>query len=265
MALSLGACSSSSADTSSDSSADVPAADSDLAYVQGKGNIVVGVTDFEPMDYIVNGEWTGFDAELALKVGEVLGVDVVFQEISWDMKETELSGKTIDVIWNGLTWTEDRAANMAMTDYYMLNKQVAVIRKDDADKFVSIDDLAGATVAAEAGSAGEEFIQANLTDSTYIESESQKYALMELLSGNVDVTILDYTMGYYLVNAEGSDFGSLMVAENLISADEEYYAIACRQGSDLATAINDCLKQLKADGTVKEIASKYGLEGSIVD
>ena len=239
------------------------AEDSDTAYVQNKGTLIVGITDFEPMDYMVDGDWTGFDAELAKVVGEKLGVEVVFQEINWSMKETELAGYTIDCIWNGLTWSEERAENMGMTDPYMLNRQVIVVRQ--GTEFADAAAFAGVSVAAESGSAGEEFIAAMLPDAEYIEKDVQIDALTELLFGTVDAAVLDYTMAYYLINAEGSDFASLAILDGEgLQGEDEYYAIAFRKGSDLVDTVNEILDTFLEDGTLYNVALQYGLEGAIL-
>lgn len=237
-------------------------AESDAEYIKGKGTMIVGITDFEPMDYMADGDWTGFDAELARMVGEKLGVEVQFQEIQWSMKETELAGRTIDCIWNGLTWSEERAANMSMTDYYMLNRQVIVVRADAA--YTADETYAGIAVAAESGSAGEEYIQANMPDANYIEKDAQIDALTELLFGTVDAAVLDYTMAYYLINAEGSDFAALAIQETNLPTEDEYYAIALRQGSDFTAEVNAALQELKTDGSMEALAAQYGLADAIV-
>ena len=246
---------------------DDAAKDSDLAYIQDKGTLIVGITDFEPMDYKEDGsdEWTGFDAELARLVGKELGVTVEFQEINWKMKETELSSKTIDCIWNGLTWDEERAENMSLTDYYMLNRQVLVVATKNADKYTSVDSLAGANVAAESGSAGESVITESLTNSTYIEKDAQIDVLTELIMGTVDAGVIDYVMANYLINKEGSSFAGLTIVENALTTQDEYYSIAFRKGSDVTAKVNAILKDLKADGTVDTLAKKYGLVDAIVD
>ena len=246
---------------------DDAAKDSDLAYIQDKGTLIVGITDFEPMDYKEDGsdEWTGFDAELARLVGKELGVTVEFQEINWKMKETELSSKTIDCIWNGLTWDEERAENMSLTDYYMLNRQVLVVATKNADKYTSVESLDGANVAAESGSAGESVITESLTNSTYIEKDAQIDVLTELIMGTVDAGVIDYVMANYLINKEGSSFAGLTIVENALTTQDEYYSIAFRKGSDVTAKVNAILKDLKADGTVDTIAQKYGLVDAIVD
>ena len=246
---------------------DDAAKDSDLAYIQDKGTLIVGITDFEPMDYKEDGsdKWTGFDAELARLVGKELGVTVEFQEINWKMKETELSSKTIDCIWNGLTWDEERAENMSLTDYYMLNRQVLIVATKNADKYTSVESLAGANVAAESGSAGESVITESLTNSTYIEKDAQIDVLTELIMGTVDAGVIDYVMANYLINKEGSSFADLTIVENALTTQDEYYSIAFRKGSDVTAKVNAILKDLKADGTVDTLAKKYGLVDAIVD
>ena len=246
---------------------DDAAKDSDLAYIQDNGTLIVGITDFEPMDYKEDGsdEWTGFDAELARLVGKELGVTVEFQEINWKMKETELSSKTIDCIWNGLTWDEERAQNMSLTDYYMLNRQVLVVATKNADKYTSVDSLDGANVAAESGSAGESVITESLTSSNYIEKDAQIDVLTELIMGTVDAGVIDYVMANYLINKEGSSFAGLTIVENALTTQDEYYSIAFRKGSDVTAKVNAILKDLKADGTVDTLAKKYGLVDAIVD
>ena len=103
--------------------------DSDVAYIQDKGKLVVGITEFEPMDYKdANGEWIGFDADMAKLVAEKLGVDVEFVVIDWDMKVNELDSKNIDVVWNGMTLTEGVTAAMECTNAYCENAQVVITK-----------------------------------------------------------------------------------------------------------------------------------------
>ena len=106
-----------------------PAADGDVAYIQGKGTLVVGITDFAPMDYKdANGEWIGFDADMAKIVAQKLGVEIQFVEIDWDNKVFELDGKAIDVVWNGMTLTDAMLAAMECTNPYCNNAQVVVTK-----------------------------------------------------------------------------------------------------------------------------------------
>ncbi len=131
----------------------------DMNYIRGKGKFIVGYTIFAPIAYEENGELIGFDIELAKAVANLLQLEVEFQEIDWSAKETQLNSKNIDCIWNGMTITDERIANMEMSIPYLNNKQVAVIRKEDAEKYKTTDDMAKAIVSAEAGSAGEAAIK----------------------------------------------------------------------------------------------------------
>ncbi len=238
---------------------------SDLKYIQDKGTLVVGITDFEPMDFKgEDGEWTGFDAELAKLVGKELGVEVQFQEINWKMKETELASKTIDCIWNGLTWDEDRAKEMPWPDYNKKIRQVVVVKADKAGTLNTVEALKSASVAAESGSAGESFITENLADATYIEKDAQIDVLTELISGTVDAGVIDYIMAYYLINKPGSSFAGLKILDNVIKSNDEYYSIAFRKGSDVTAKVNDVLKTMKADGKIDTLAEKYALKDAIV-
>lgn len=239
--------------------------ESDLEYIKEKGTLVVGITDYEPMDFEVDGKWTGFDAELAKLVAKELGVEVEFQLIEWTKKEGELAAKTIDCIWNGLTWDEERAEEMSLSEHYMKNKQAIVIDSKNKDKFKDAASLKNATFAAEGGSAGEDFVEANFPEATYVDKEGMKDVMTELLGGTSDAGVIDYIMANYLINKEGSDFASLMILETDVAAAEEYYSIAFRKGSDVTSKVDEILDTLRANGKVKEIADQYGLADALVD
>ena len=133
------------------------AADSDVAYVQANGKLVVGITDFAPMDYQdENGEWIGFDADLAKLFAESLGVSVEFQEITWDYKVQELDSKTIDCVWNGMTINDEVTAAMGVSEPYCTNYQTLVYPADRAADFEGLTSLEGLSIAVESGSAGED-------------------------------------------------------------------------------------------------------------
>ena len=172
---------------------DAVAADSDLAYIKDKGTLVVGITNYAPMDYPdENGEWTGFDAEVARLAGEKLGVAVEFIEIDWDNKFLELRGKTIDCVWNGMTITDEVLANANVSDAYVKNAQVVVMAADKLADYASVESLADLTFAAEAGSAGEKAIAANGLESTAVLTQAD--ALQEVKSGAADACVIDITM-----------------------------------------------------------------------
>ena len=102
--------------------------DSDVAYIQDKGTLVVGITEFEPMDYKDdNGDWIGFDADMAKLVAEKLGVKIQFVEIDWDTKIMELESKNLDVVWNGMTLADEVTSAMECTNAYCNNAQVVVV------------------------------------------------------------------------------------------------------------------------------------------
>ena len=233
------------------------AADSDLAYIQEKGNMIIGYTVYEPMNYTdENGEFTGFDTELATLVCEKLGVEPVFQEIDWNTKEVELNGKTIDCIWNGMTLDADREANMACTKPYVKNAQVVVMKADA--EYTDTSSLIGKTVAAEIGSAGESTIQAdeNLAQANYVGKSVQTECLLEVKAGTADAAVLDLTLAKAMVG-EGTDYADLTIVDELAV---ENYGVGFRQGSDVRDAVNTIFDELVADGSMQALADKYGLE-----
>ena len=249
------AASSTESSAASDSAAET-SADSDLAYIQGNGKMVIGYTVYEPMNYTdENGVFTGFDTELATAVCEKLGVEPEFVEITWDTKETELAAKSIDCIWNGLTLTADREANMACTNAYVKNAQVIVMKADG--EYTSTADLVGKTIVAEAGSAGETTIQEdeNLSQADFVPKTVQTDCLMEVAAGTADAAILDLTLASAMIG-EGTDYANLTIKDEL---NVEEYGVAFRKGSDVAEAVNTAFDELKEDGTMQALADKYSL------
>jgi polar amino acid transport system substrate-binding protein len=235
--------------------------ESDAAYIEGNGKVVVGITIYEPMNYYDDaGNLTGFDTEFAQAVCDKLGLEAEFQEINWDTKEIELAGKTIDCIWNGMTITPDRAANMSISLPYVKNAQVIVVKADSA--YASTADLVDATLVAEMGSAGEAQIEgedanADLAQAEYVGMNKQTDCLMEVKAGTADAAVLDWTLAKSMVG-EGTDFADLKMIEGVELATEEY-GIAFRQGSDFTAKVDDAIKALVADGTLPALAEKYGL------
>ncbi|MCD8156970.1 MAG: transporter substrate-binding domain-containing protein [Clostridiales bacterium] len=247
-------------DTSAEAETEETAdADSDLAYIQEKGTLVVGITDFEPMDYLdADGNWIGFDADMATAFAESLGVEVEFVEIDWDNKILELDGKTIDCVWNGMTLTDEVTSAMDCSNAYSSNSQVVVLSADVADQYADVDSLAGLTFAVEAGSAGEAAAEDN--GLTYTSVGSQADALMEVAAGTSDAAIIDLLKAEAM-DGEGTRYSDLTTADVLV--DEEY-GVGFRQGSDLVTLLNDFFAESYADGTMAEIATTYGIEDSII-
>ena len=265
MAVSLAACGgtaatseSAAADSTADAASTAEAADteSDLAYIKEKGKMTIGYTVYAPMNYTdENGEFVGFDTELATAVCEQLGVEPEFVEINWDTKIVELDAKSIDCIWNGMTLTDDILANTACTEAYAKNAQVVVMKAGSG--YTSTADLVGKTVVAEAGSAGETTIQEdeNLAQADYISKGVQTDCLMEVAAGTADAAVLDLTLASAMIG-EGTDYADLEIVDEL---NAEEYGVAFRQGSDAAAAVNDAFAALKADGTMQALADKYGL------
>ena len=260
-ALGLAACggaasASTAASASSAASGSTAAAESDLDDIKGKGKMVIGYTVYEPMNYTdADGNFTGFDTELATAVCEKLGVEPEFVEINWDTKETELAAKSIDCIWNGLTLTDDREENLACTKPYVKNAQVVVVK--DGTEYTSTADLVGKTVVAEAGSAGETTIQEdeNLAQADYVSKSVQTDCLMEVAAGTADAAVLDLTLASAMIG-EGTDYANLKMVDEL---NVEEYGVAFRKGSDVAAAVDTAFDELKAEGTMGALAEKYGL------
>ena len=264
MALSLAACggaaststAASASASASGSAAASQTAGSDLDYIKGKGKLVIGYTVYEPMNYTdADGNFTGFDTELATAVCEKLGVEPEFVEINWDTKVVELDAKSIDCIWNGMTLTDDIMANTATTKAYAKNAQVVVVK--DGTDYASTADLVGKTVVAEAGSAGEAAIEGdeNLAQADYVSKSVQTDCLMEVAAGTADAAVLDLTLANAMIG-EGTDYASLKIVDEL---NAEEYGVAFRKGSDAAAAVDAAFDELKADGTMQALADKYDL------
>lgn len=233
---------------------------SDWEYIKDKGTLTVGITYFKPMNYFDdNGKLVGFETEFTEAVCKKLGVEPKFQEINWDNKVFELDAKTIDVIWNGMTVKEDLKEKIIFSTPYIRNRQVIVIKKDNADKYKDIASMAGASVTAEVGSAGETAVQADETlRKSYNGCAAQKDVLMEIKAGTTEIGVIDYVMAKASVG-EGSDYSDLMIVENVNLAPEEY-AIGIRKGDvELQKKINAAIDELVKDGTLKAIAEKYDL------
>lgn len=233
----------------------------DWEYIEEKGTLVAGITLFEPMNYYdENGELIGFETEFTKAVCEKLGVEPVFQEIDWQKKEIELKSRTIDVIWNGLTVTEERKENMAFSTPYVRNKQVAVIKAENAEKYVDVASMAGATMTAEDGSAGQTAIETNdvLSQNPYVASAAQKDVLMEVKAGTTEIGVIDYVMAKASIG-EGTDYADLIIVENVELTPEEY-AIGIRlEDTVTLEKVNAAIDELVADGTLKALAEKYDL------
>jgi len=234
--------------------------DSDMAYVQDKGVLVVGITDFAPMDYKdENGEWVGFDADMAKAFAASLDVEVEFVEIDWDNKILELDGKTIDCVWNGMTLTDEVKAAMETSNAYCNNAQVVIVPADVAEQYQDVDSLSGLNFAVEAGSAGEAEVEALGLNFTPVKAQAD--ALLEVKSQTSDAAVIDSLMAAAMVG-EGTDYAELTYTVGLNS---EEYGVGFRKGSDLAAALNDFFADAYADGSMIECAETYGVQAALIE
>ena len=234
-------------------------ADSDLAYVKEKGVLVVGITDFAPMDYKnEEGEWIGFDADMAKFFAGELGVEVEFVEIDWDNKILELDAKSIDCVWNGMTLTDEVKAAMDCSNPYCNNAQVVIVPTKDAQDYQTVESLEGLAFAVEAGSAGEAEVTALGLDCTPVKAQSD--ALMEVAAGTSDAAVIDALMAAAMVGPE-TGYADLTYT---VSLNSEEYGVGFRKGSDLVAELNAFFAEIYADGTMQEIAATYGVDAAVV-
>lgn len=242
------------ADPAATQTADV----SDFEAIVDKGEMVIGITLFAPMNYKEGDELIGFETEFAKAVCEKLGVEPKFQEIDWNSKEIELNSKNIDCIWNGMTIDDDKKASMSISTPYMENKQVMVVKSENADKYK--DSVDGASIVAEAGSAGEDLANDDefFKNGEFTAVDSQAKALMDVASGTSDIAIVDYVASIGSIG-KGTDFENLVVVESQTFSPEEY-GIAFRKGSDTTEKVNEAMKELVEEGKLEEIAKKYKLD-----
>lgn len=261
LSLGLAACSGGTTAATPTPSPSATPAEDDLSYVLNKGEMVIGYTVYEPMNYMdENGKLTGFDTEFAEAVCAKLGVKPKFVEINWDTKVVELDAKSIDCIWNGMTITDDLKNNIAISDPYVVNMQVVVIRSDKADTYTDTASLAGANLVAEAGSAGEAVIASdpNLSKANYVAVSKQTDALMEVKAGTSDAAVLDWTLAKSMVG-EGTDYADLQMI-NGVELSREEYGIGFRKDSTLCTKVNEIMAGMVADGSLAALADKYNLK-----
>ena len=250
MVMSMTACGNSSA----------AASESDLEYVKDKGTLVVGITDFAPMDYKDDdGNWIGFDADMATAFAESLGVDVEFVEINWDNKIMDVDGKTIDCVWNGMTLTDEVTSAMDCSNAYCNNAQVVIVPADVEDQYQDEDSIMDLAFAAEAGSAGESVLADLGIEATAVQSQAD--ALMEVASGTADAAVIDSLMAAAMVG-KGTGYENLTYT---IGLNSEEYGVGFRKGSDLVEALNQFFADAYKDGTMMEIAEKYGVQAAIIE
>ena len=228
----------------------------DSEYIKKNGKLIVGITDYAPMDYKdENGEWTGFDAEFATLFAKELGVKVEFFVIAdWDKKVFELDSKNIDCIWNGMTINEELLKTTNCSDPYVVNAQVVVMKADAVANYTDVESLKDLTVAVENGSTGKDAAEAaGITD--LVTTQDQAKALMEVKAGTADACVIDITMAKAMTG-EGTDYADLAMG---ISLTSEEYGVGFRKESDLTAMFNTFMDKLIADGTLPALAQKYNL------
>ena len=232
------------------------APETDLAYIKDKGKLVVGITDYAPMDYKdENGNWTGFDAEFAQLFAKELGVECEFYVIAdWGKKFMELDTKQIDAVWNGMTITEEAKLNSSVSNPYVVNAQVVVMKADVVADYDYMESLNGLTIAVENGSAGQDAAN-TITGAKVVPLQDQGAALLEVQAGTADACVIDITMAYAMTG-EGTDYADLAAG---ISLTEELYGVSFRKDSDVTATFNDFMAKIKADGTLQALADKYDL------
>ncbi len=232
----------------------------DSEYVKEKGKLVVGITDFKPMDYQdADGTWIGFDADMAKAFAEKLGVEAEFIIINWDNKIMELNGKTIDCVWNGMTLTDEVTSSMSCSNAYCNNSQVVVLPKDKADDYATVESMKDLTFAVENGSAGD----AVVTELGYSKTgvESQADALMEVAAGTSDAAVIDLLMASAMTG-EGTGYSDLKYT---LALNDEEYGVGFRTGSDLTEMLNDFFVESYASGQMTELAEKYGVAALLTE
>lgn len=233
---------------------------SDSEYVKDKGTLVIGITEFEPMDYKDdNGDWIGFDADMAKAFAESLSVDAEFVVIDWDNKIMELKSNSIDCVWNGMTLTDEVKNAMETSNPYCDNAQVVVVPSDQADKYQTKDSISELNFSAEAGSAGEAALNDLGCNVTSLSSQAD--ALMEVAAGTSDACVIDLLMAGAMIG-EGTSYENLTYT---VALNSEKYGVGFRQGSDLAELLNQFFVDSYADGTMMQIAEKYGVQESLIE
>ena len=232
---------------------------SELDAIVQKGVLIVGITEFAPMDYKdENGNWIGFDADMATAFADSLGIAVEFVEIDWDNKVLELNGKTIDCVWNGMTLTDEVRSAMEVSRPYANNAQVVVLPADRIAEFADVASLSPLSFAVEAGSAGEAEVSALGYAATPVKAQSD--ALMEVAAGTSDAAVIDALMAAAMVG-EGTGYPTLGYS---LALNSEEYGVGFRKGSDLAAKLNDFFTAAYADGSMARMAEAYGVQAALV-
>lgn len=245
---------------------DSAAADDSWDKIVEKGEIVLGMDDaFPPMGYTdtTTGEIIGFDVDVATEVFSRLGVELKLQPIEWSTKEMELDGGNVDLLWNGYSYTEERAEKQTLSDAYMKNNQVILVKGDSS--YQSLADLAGKSLGVQSDSSAESALESeeatefreSLGEIVPIDDYSK--AILEIQNGLIEAIAIDEVVArFYLTNDPGA-YRILEKEDGTVeSLAVEDYVIGFRKGDQaLCDKVNETLKEMKADGTLAEISEKW--------
>ena len=243
--------------SSSPSPAATTAAASPQTSAPANTKQVIGLDDqFPPMGFRdETNQLVGFDIELAQAVCDRLGIEAVPTPINWTTKEFELNGGKVDVLWNGLTITEERQEAMLMSPAYIANAQVIVVRSDSG--IATLSDLAGKTVALQEGSSADEAYAgcpAAGTEKELVKAPENISLFSDLKIGRIDAVVIDKVFGDYYIAENGE--GLLTILEEQL-ADEEYGIAFRKDNQQLADLILTTLDQLVQDGTAAQISQRW--------
>ena len=229
----------------------------DIDDVRKTGFLNVGITMYEPMDYFADDGETivGFDAELSEAFAQTLNVEARFTIIKWDSKVLELNSKKIDVIWNGMTITDELKQNIDLSIAYATNYQCVVTKTNNITDYTSADSIKDKKVAVELGSAGED---AAIGVSNLNKVASQEAALLEVKAGTSDCAIIDVTMANSIVG-KGDFTGLSTISADLIAFEKEDFGVGLRKGSDLTDKLNTFLRDSYKSGLLGELSTKYNV------
>lgn len=239
-------------------SSNIEFGESDLEYVQSKGTLVVGITDFAPMDYLDGEKWVGFDAKLAEAFAESIGVTVEFVEIDWDKKTELLENGSIDCIWNGMTMTEELTKTISCSNPYLSNAQVVVLRRSEMGQYSTAEDCQHILFAVEEGSTGETLLKE--LKYRFTAYPTQMEALESVLEKKADATVIDIIMAAYYTD-DGHEFDDLGFD---ITLNDETICVGFRKDSDITEKANEFLANAYEDGTISSLSEQYGIENAVL-
>lgn len=242
-----------SSPSSAGASAGGPDPSLDLDRIKDSGVLVVGITDYAPMDYLENGEWTGLDAELSRLFADWLGVEAVFKEIDWGQKIRLLQSGEIDCIWNGMTRTDEMAEAIDISAVYCSTAEVVLLPKKLFEKYDTAEKSYHLLFAVEDGSSAQSVAQElKLRTIAY---PNQLSVMEAVLKKKCDAAIVD-RVNARIITAEGAEYEDL---EFGFPFYEEEICVGLRKGSSLTSKLNEFFSVFYKDGTITEIAERYGL------